>query len=130
MQTWQQIYDPFGNLWLSALVAAIPIIFFFVALTVFRLKGHIAGTITVVLSLAVAILSYGMPVSMALAGQAITWRLHATMPTSSTAAVPIDSRIWAIDTSNPRTTWPSTWTDTTTDATCMRGSRGDGSSTG
>ena len=47
MQTWQQIYDPFGNLWLSALVAAIPIIFFFVALTVFRLKGHIAGTITV-----------------------------------------------------------------------------------
>jgi L-lactate transport len=70
MQTWQQIYDPFGNLWLSALVAAIPIIFFFIALTVFRLKGHIAGTITVALSLAVAILSYGMPVSMALASAA------------------------------------------------------------
>jgi L-lactate transport len=67
MQTWQQIYNPLGNLWLSALVAAIPIIFFFVALTVFRMKGHIAGTITVALSLAVAILSYGMPVDMALA---------------------------------------------------------------
>jgi L-lactate transport len=67
MQTWQQIYNPLGNLWLSALVAAIPIIFFFVALTVFRMKGHVAGTITVVLSLAVAILSYGMPVDMALA---------------------------------------------------------------
>jgi len=34
---------------------------------VFRLKGHIAGTITVALALLVAILFYGMPVSMALA---------------------------------------------------------------
>ena len=67
MQTWQQIYDPLGNLWLSSLVAAIPIIFFFVALAVFRMKGHIAGTITVALSLAVAIFLYRMPVDMALA---------------------------------------------------------------
>lgn len=32
MQAWQQIYTPLGSLWLSALVAAIPIIFFFIAL--------------------------------------------------------------------------------------------------
>ena len=49
MQTWQQIYDPLGNLWLSSLIAAIPILFFFVALALLRMKGHIAGTITVVL---------------------------------------------------------------------------------
>src|SRR6185369_4468062 len=67
MQPWQQIYDPFGNLWLSALVAAIPIIFFFVALAILRMKGHIAGTITVALSLGVAVFAYGMPVDMALA---------------------------------------------------------------
>jgi L-lactate permease len=67
MQTWQQIYNPVDNLWLSSLVAAIPIIFFFLALAVFRMKGHIAGTITVVLSLLVAIFFYGMPVDMALA---------------------------------------------------------------
>lgn len=67
MQTWSQVYDPAGNLWLSALVALIPIIFFFVALAVFRMKGHIAGTITVALALAVAILFYQMPVAMALA---------------------------------------------------------------
>ena len=67
MQTWQQVYNPAGNIWLSALVAAIPIIFFFAALTVFRLKGHIAGTITVILTLAVAIFFYGMPVGMAVA---------------------------------------------------------------
>jgi L-lactate transport len=67
MQTWQQIYNPIGNLWLSSLVAAIPIIFFFLALAVFRMKGHVAGTVTVVLSLLVAIFFYGMPVDMALA---------------------------------------------------------------
>lgn len=67
MQTWAQVYDPAGNLWLSALIALIPIAFFFVALAVFRMKGHIAGTITVALALLVAILFYKMPVSMALA---------------------------------------------------------------
>jgi L-lactate transport len=67
MQAWQQIYDPLGNLWLSALVAAIPIIFFFVALAILRMKGHIAGTITVLLALGVAVTAYGMPVDMALA---------------------------------------------------------------
>ncbi len=67
MLTWQQHYDPAGNQWLSSLVAGIPIIFFFVALAVFRMKGHIAGTITVALALMVSILFYQMPVTMALA---------------------------------------------------------------
>lgn len=67
MNTWMQVYDPLGNLWLSSLIAAIPIIFFFIALTVLRLKGHIAGTITVALALAVAIFFYKMPADMALA---------------------------------------------------------------
>lgn len=67
MQTWQHIYDPLGNLWLSSLIAAIPIIFFFVALAILRMKGHIAGTITVALALGVAIFFYGMPIDMALA---------------------------------------------------------------
>ncbi|WP_418903236.1 L-lactate permease [Xanthobacter autotrophicus] len=54
-------------MWLSSLGAAIPIIFFFVALTRLKLKGFVAGTITVLLALGVAILLYGMPVQMALA---------------------------------------------------------------
>jgi len=68
MQTlWQQNYDPAGNIWMSALVALIPILFFFLALTKLRLKGYQAGTVTVVLALAVALLFYRMPVSAALA---------------------------------------------------------------
>ena len=68
MQTlWQQNYDPAGNIWLSALVALIPIVFFFLALTKLRLKGYQAGTVTVLLALGVALLFYKLPVSAALA---------------------------------------------------------------
>lgn len=65
--TWAQTYDPAGQIWLSSLVALIPIAFFFVALAVLRMKGYLAGTITVALSLLVAILFYQMPVDRALA---------------------------------------------------------------
>ncbi|MCU1737345.1 MULTISPECIES: lactate permease LctP family transporter [unclassified Pseudomonas] len=67
MQTWQQLYSPLGSLGLSALAAVIPIVFFFLALAVFRLKGHVAGSITLVLSILVAIFAFKMPVDMALA---------------------------------------------------------------
>ncbi len=67
LQQWQQIYDPMGNIWLSSLIALIPIIFFFLALAVFRMKGSVAGTITVILALLVSLFSYQMPVMMAFA---------------------------------------------------------------
>ncbi|MCE5994113.1 lactate permease LctP family transporter [Pseudomonas sp. KCA11] len=67
MQTWQQLYSPLGSLGLSALAAVIPIVFFFLALAVFRLKGHLAGSITLALSILVAIFAFQMPVDMAFA---------------------------------------------------------------
>ncbi|MBD8491971.1 lactate permease LctP family transporter [Pseudomonas syringae] len=67
MQTWQQLYTPLGSLGLSAAAALIPIVFFFLALAIFRLKGHIAGSITLALSVLVAIFAFQMPVDMALA---------------------------------------------------------------
>ncbi|KVD22921.1 L-lactate permease [Burkholderia ubonensis] len=67
MQAWHQIYTPLGSLGLSAFVAAIPIIFFFVALAGLRLKGHVAAAITLLLSLGVAILAYRMPAPQAIA---------------------------------------------------------------
>jgi L-lactate permease len=53
-EIWSQNYDPAGNVWVSALVALIPIIFFFLALTKLRLKGYVAGTITVAPSIVIA----------------------------------------------------------------------------
>jgi len=67
MQTWQQLYTPLGSLGWSAIAALIPIVFFFLALAVFRLKGHIAGSITLALSIAVAIFAFQMPADMAFA---------------------------------------------------------------
>ncbi|MFP3608456.1 L-lactate permease, partial [Paraburkholderia sp. SIMBA_053] len=65
MHPWYQTYLPLGSLWLSALAASIPIIFFFVALAGLRLKGHVAAAGTLALSLAVAIFAYGMPAQQA-----------------------------------------------------------------
>ncbi|WP_434165435.1 L-lactate permease [Bacillus thuringiensis] len=67
MNTWTQVYNPFGNIWISAAVALIPIIFFFLALAVFRMKGYVAGFITVVLTILVALFAYKMPFTMAMA---------------------------------------------------------------
>ncbi|MFO1128594.1 MAG: lactate permease LctP family transporter [Rhodospirillales bacterium] len=68
MPTWPQVYAPVGgNLWLSALVAVIPIVFFFVALAGLRMKGHVAALITVALAVLVAVIAYGMPIGMAIA---------------------------------------------------------------
>ncbi|MDR3326487.1 MAG: lactate permease LctP family transporter [Rhodospirillaceae bacterium] len=67
MQAWTQIYDPLDNFWLSSLIATIPVVFFFMALTVLKMKGHIAGTITVVIATLVAVFFYQMPIATALA---------------------------------------------------------------
>lgn len=67
MQTWQQFYTPLGSLGLSAIAAVVPIAFFFLALAVFRLKGHVAGTITMLLSVVIAIFAFHMPADMAIA---------------------------------------------------------------
>ncbi|WP_337021320.1 L-lactate permease [Pantoea anthophila] len=67
MQIWQQNYDPLGNIWLSSLVALIPILFFFFALIKLKMKGYLAATLTVVLALLVALFLYQMPVAQALA---------------------------------------------------------------
>ena len=67
LQQWQQIYDPIGNIWISSAIALIPIVLFFLALAVFRMKGSVAGTITVALAFLVSMFLYKMPVTMALA---------------------------------------------------------------
>lgn len=66
MNLWQQNYDPAGNIWLSSLIASLPILFFFFALIKLKLKGYVAATWTVLIALSVALLFYKMPVDHAL----------------------------------------------------------------
>jgi lactate permease len=64
--TWTQNFTPVAdNLALSALVALIPILYFFWALAVKRMKGYMAGLTTLLVALAVVVVVYKMPVGMA-----------------------------------------------------------------
>ena len=65
--TWTQTYTPLGNLLLSALVAALPVIVLLGLLALFHVKAHIAALAGLATSLLVAIVVYGMPVSLGLA---------------------------------------------------------------
>ena len=62
---WTQQIDPFNNIALSAVVAALPIFFIFIALYK-KMKGYIASLLTVILAIFIAVVVYGMPVSISL----------------------------------------------------------------
>jgi len=63
--TWQQIYDPFGNMILSTALAAIPVVVMLVCLGFFHIKAHIAAGLGLIAAVLVAVFAYGMPADMA-----------------------------------------------------------------
>jgi lactate permease len=63
--SWTMNVNPLGNLALSALVALVPILFLFIALTVLKMKGHWAAIIATSLAVGVACIAYGMPMQYA-----------------------------------------------------------------
>ncbi|MBT2729413.1 L-lactate permease [Bacillus sp. ISL-75] len=64
--TFTQNFTAVGdNLALSAVVALIPILYFFWALAIKRMKGYLAGLSTLAIALVIAIAAYKMPAGMA-----------------------------------------------------------------
>ncbi|BDV30298.1 L-lactate permease [Microbacterium terricola] len=76
---WDQSIDPVGRLWLSALIAIIPILVFLLCLVVFKMRGITAGVIAVILQIVVAIWPFGMPVP-SVAGAGLLGLLTAIWP--------------------------------------------------
>jgi lactate permease len=69
---WNQNYAALnGSLLLTALVVAIPIFFLFWALAVRRMKGHVAGLLTLLITIVISVLVYRMPISAALSAAAL-----------------------------------------------------------
>jgi lactate permease len=62
---WQQIYDPFNNMVVSTLLAAVPVVVMLVGLGFLHMKAHFAAALGLLAALAVAIFAYGMPAAMA-----------------------------------------------------------------
>jgi lactate permease len=67
---WTQNYIPIGNLFVSTLVAAIPVVVLLGALAFFHMKAHVAALISLALALLIAIFVYQMPASTAFAAAA------------------------------------------------------------
>ncbi|HWQ35480.1 MAG TPA: L-lactate permease [Blastocatellia bacterium] len=67
---WTQIYNPLGNLLLSALIASLPVVVLLGLLAFFHLKAHLAALAGLVTSLLVAMVVYGMPAKLAAAAAA------------------------------------------------------------
>jgi len=64
------VINPFNNLPLSALVAALPVVFIFMALIIQKMKGYKACLLTMLVAIAVAIVVYRMPPGLALLSMA------------------------------------------------------------
>lgn len=62
---WQQIYNPLGNMVLSTLLAALPVVVMLVGLGFLHMKAHIAAGAGLICALLIAVLVYGMPADMA-----------------------------------------------------------------
>jgi lactate permease len=62
---WQQIYNPFGNMLFSTMLAALPVAVMLVGLGFLRMKAHYAALAGLMSAGLVAVLGFGMPAELA-----------------------------------------------------------------
>ncbi|PZP45007.1 MAG: lactate permease [Azospirillum brasilense] len=62
---WNQFYDPFGSILLSALVAAVPVATMLIALAFLKIPAHWAAISALVVAFLVAVFVFGMPAGIA-----------------------------------------------------------------
>src|ERR1700693_5714261 len=62
---WPQSYDPTGHWWLSALVAALPVVVLLGTLALLHMKAHFSALLGLAASIICAIWIFGMPASLA-----------------------------------------------------------------
>jgi lactate permease len=62
---WQQVYDPFGSMVTSTVLAAIPVVVMLVALGFLHIKAHVAAGLGLAAALLVSMFAYHMPATMA-----------------------------------------------------------------
>ncbi|MGU3360740.1 L-lactate permease [Methylobacterium sp. M6A4_1b] len=65
MTTWNQVYDPFGNPWLSTFAASLPVIALLGMIASGKVQAHIAAVLSLVLAFCVAVFLFGMPADLA-----------------------------------------------------------------
>src|SRR6202453_552152 len=65
--TWVHNYDPLGNIYLSALVAAVPVVVLLGLLGFFHARAYVAALCGLASAMALAIAVFGMPVKLAVA---------------------------------------------------------------
>jgi lactate permease len=65
--TWTQVYDPLGNLYASALVAALPVVVLLGLLGLFHARAYVAALCGLASALLIAIFVFRMPVALAAA---------------------------------------------------------------
>ena len=70
---WQQNYNPYDNVWLSTIVAAVPLLLLFYLLAVRRTAAHIAATLAAMTCALIATTAFHMPLTMAAGAVAAGW---------------------------------------------------------
>ena len=65
MTPWNQVYDPFGNQWLSTFMASLPVIALLGMIASGKVKAHIAAVLALVIAFLVAVVAFGMPTDLA-----------------------------------------------------------------